>query len=206
MALLCVLSSSISTSSATQMWINLTIKFDIDDQCGNRSLNNGFTVCLIIINLKLIVFSYRIDKDISNDIPVCTLSPTCSSDIFTNFPFPRLTFASDGKHVTAGVAPSPHPQQLWKFKGSPGQGLHTHIRFPIVCGENILERVQVVQFRINRKKSEQINFNDVAACSFIRKKIQKVNFPRSKLKHWLKFTYNSSSSPSIAINKFFSLD
>ena len=31
-------------------------------------------------------------------IPVCTLSPSFSSDIFTDFPFSRLTLALDGKH------------------------------------------------------------------------------------------------------------
>ena len=31
-------------------------------------------------------------------IPVCTLSPVWSSDIFTDFPFSRLTLALDGKH------------------------------------------------------------------------------------------------------------
>ena len=30
-------------------------------------------------------------------IPVCTLSPICSSDIVTDFPFSTLTLATDGK-------------------------------------------------------------------------------------------------------------
>ena len=32
-------------------------------------------------------------------IPVCTLSPTCSSDIVTNSPFSRETLAVDGKQL-----------------------------------------------------------------------------------------------------------
>ena len=31
-------------------------------------------------------------------IPVCTLSPTCNSDITIVLPFPRLSMADDGKH------------------------------------------------------------------------------------------------------------
>ena len=31
-------------------------------------------------------------------LPVCTLSPVCSSDISTDFPFSRLTLALEGKH------------------------------------------------------------------------------------------------------------
>ena len=31
-------------------------------------------------------------------VPVCTLSPICSSNIFTDFPFSRITSLDDGKH------------------------------------------------------------------------------------------------------------
>ena len=35
-------------------------------------------------------------------VPVCTLSPTCSSDIVNSFPFSRLTLAVDGKQPFLG--------------------------------------------------------------------------------------------------------
>ena len=52
--------------------------------------------------------------------PVCTLSPTCSSDIVTDFPFSRVTVATDGKHLqlqqlqTPGMKP---PQYTWHRDG-----------------------------------------------------------------------------------------
>ena len=33
-------------------------------------------------------------------IPACTLSPTCSSDIVTDFPFSRDTVDIEGKHLS----------------------------------------------------------------------------------------------------------
>ena len=31
-------------------------------------------------------------------LPICTLSPTCRSDIITAFPFSSVTLPDDGKH------------------------------------------------------------------------------------------------------------
>ena len=36
-------------------------------------------------------------------VPACTLSPICSSDICTDFPFSILTFAIRGKHGGGGA-------------------------------------------------------------------------------------------------------
>ena len=34
-------------------------------------------------------------------VPVGTVSPICSSDIITDFPFSRVTLAVDGKHESS---------------------------------------------------------------------------------------------------------
>ena len=38
-------------------------------------------------------------------LPVCTLSPICSSDMVTDLPFWRLTLAEEGKHEDEDEAP-----------------------------------------------------------------------------------------------------
>ena len=39
----------------------------------------------------------------TKSLPVCTLSPICSSDIGTSFPFFSLILAADGKQCGGGV-------------------------------------------------------------------------------------------------------
>ena len=53
-------------------------------------------------------FMYLFPADLTRNknflmfLPVCTLSPICSSDIVTDFPFLILTVATDGKQPSTG--------------------------------------------------------------------------------------------------------
>ena len=47
-----------------------------------------------------ISYDLSIRKYRKSSIPICTLSPTCNSDIVTDFPFSRETLAVDGKQST----------------------------------------------------------------------------------------------------------
>ena len=42
----------------------------------------------------MLIITFSISK---MSLPVCTLSPVCISDIFTDLPFSRVTLAVDGK-------------------------------------------------------------------------------------------------------------
>ena len=46
-------------------------------------------------------------------IPVSILSPICSSDIFTDFPFSNLTLELDGKHLLLGGGGGGGPQNVY---------------------------------------------------------------------------------------------
>ena len=71
---------------------------------------------------KVLSISVKIDKS----IPVCTVSPICSSDIATDFPFLSGTLAVEGKQAGgggggdvggaggAGVVVFGEPTQQWK--------------------------------------------------------------------------------------------
>ena len=59
-------------------------------------------------------------------IPVCTLSPICSSDILTDFPFSRETLATDGKQALRDGAL--HVQHLkYPFLSSQTPQGHPHV-------------------------------------------------------------------------------
>ena len=53
--------------------------------------------CLYCLSFKTLI-GYR---DFFSLLPFCTLSPVFISDIFTSFPFSRVTLAADGKQVAS---------------------------------------------------------------------------------------------------------
>ena len=61
-------------------------------------------------------------------LPVCTLSPFCSSDIVTDLPFSSLTVDVDGKHPSS--PPESPPKQ-----SQPQSYLHPQWQHPDLSGE-----------------------------------------------------------------------
>ena len=72
------------------------------------SLNSGNLINRWSLNFNQLIlyfYSYPIDQFVNSntkkkpiELPVFTLSPICSSDIATDFPFSRVTLLVDGKH------------------------------------------------------------------------------------------------------------
>ena len=72
----------------------------VNKYCASSFENNSKTVkyrLFVIFNSKCFLL-YLLVSEESHKIPVCTLSPTCNSDIA--FVLPSLNLAVDGKHPT----------------------------------------------------------------------------------------------------------
>ena len=82
-----------SNNSGTGHYIALHSHQDL--MCKMYGHNHIIPSCYHIHRFQ-IWFIFNVDWD-TQSIPVCTRSPTCSSDMVTDFPFSRYTLAEEGK-------------------------------------------------------------------------------------------------------------